>query len=218
MINIAHPEFNPYSKEEEKKLFEEYYATLNPRIKEKILKSNYRFVMFIVRKYVKNLDDIDDYFSEGCIGLLNAFDKFDYTRDIRFMSYAVWWIKQTIFRHYSIEKRDCPDEIIKISLDSHNDNHEGNNEVIDVEQTTFENADELRTKQEIKNLLENHLAKLTKMERNVLKLHYVNEITYDDIADKYKVNRERIRSMVQRSIVKINKNPQAHLTLGAKFR
>ena len=68
LINLSSKEYDKMSREEERILFSKYLETKNKRIRDKILKSNYRFVMYIVKKYVKRPDDIPDYFSEGCVG------------------------------------------------------------------------------------------------------------------------------------------------------
>ena len=86
------------SKEEELKLFQEYRKTKSEAIKEKILKSNLRFVIKVAKQYQNRGLPLEDLISEGNLGVLKAIDKFDETKGYHFISYAVWWIRQSIIR------------------------------------------------------------------------------------------------------------------------
>lgn len=64
--------------------------------KNKLVKSNLRFVITIAKSYQGHGLDLADLISEGNLGLINAVDHFDVTKGYRFISYAVWWIRQSI--------------------------------------------------------------------------------------------------------------------------
>lgn len=66
--------------------------------KDKIIKANLRFVVNVAKKYQNHGLELSDLISEGNIGLLTAIEKFDVTKGYHFISYAVWWIRQSIMK------------------------------------------------------------------------------------------------------------------------
>lgn len=66
--------------------------------RDKIVKSNLRFVVNVAKKYQNHGLDLVDLISEGNIGLLTAVDKFQPEKGYHFISYAVWWIRQSILK------------------------------------------------------------------------------------------------------------------------
>lgn len=71
----------------------------------KIIESNLRFVFNIARKYAGKGIPISDLISEGNLGLVKAIEKFDTTKDVKFITYAVYWIREymsaSIRKNYS---------------------------------------------------------------------------------------------------------------------
>jgi RNA polymerase primary sigma factor len=65
-------------------------------VKKELVEGNLRFVISVCKQYQNQGLDLSDLIAEGNYGLLKAIDKFDWTKNLRFISYGVWWIKQSI--------------------------------------------------------------------------------------------------------------------------
>lgn len=65
--------------------------------REKVVKSNLRFVITIAKQFQNRGIPLMDLISSGNLGLLKSIDKFDTSRGVSFLSYAVWWIRQSIY-------------------------------------------------------------------------------------------------------------------------
>ena len=66
--------------------------------RDRIVKANLRFVVSVAKKYQSSAFELNDLINEGNIGLMIAIDKFDPEKGYHFISYAVWWIRQTILK------------------------------------------------------------------------------------------------------------------------
>jgi RNA polymerase primary sigma factor len=68
------------------------------KIYQELLEGNLRFVITIAKQYQNQGMDLGDLIAEGNLGLMKAIKNFDWDRNLRFISYAVWWIKQSIIQ------------------------------------------------------------------------------------------------------------------------
>ena len=92
------------SKEEEAKLYSEIKKG-NKKAIEKLITANLRFVISVAKKYQGNGLSLVDLIQEGNVGLIKAAELFDPDRGIKFISYAVWWIRQSIMKALSDQSR-----------------------------------------------------------------------------------------------------------------
>lgn len=73
--------------------------------KDKIAQANLRFVVNVAKKYQNHGLDLVDLISEGNIGLMTAIERFDVSKGYHFISYAVWWIRQSILQALAEQSR-----------------------------------------------------------------------------------------------------------------
>ena len=87
--------YKPLSKKEEFDLADKIQQGDEEAL-QKLVNANLRFVVTIAKQYRNNGVCFSDLISEGNIGLMRAASKFDRNRGVKFISYAVWWIRSSI--------------------------------------------------------------------------------------------------------------------------
>jgi len=92
-------------REEERRLIEQAQRGDREAI-EKLLYANLRYVVAIAKKYKDRGVPLADLINEGNMGLLKAIRRFDQKKNVRFMSYAIWWVKQAILNAISNQAKD----------------------------------------------------------------------------------------------------------------
>ncbi len=115
---------------------------------EKLTKANLRFVVSVAKQYQNQGLSLPDLINEGNLGLIKAAEKFDETRGFKFISYAVWWIRQSILQALAEQSR-----IVRLPLNQVGSLNKINKELARFEQE-FErtpSSDELATRLNIPN-------------------------------------------------------------------
>ena len=67
-------------------------------IQQELLEGNLRFVITVSKQYQNQGLDLPDLIAEGNYGLMKAIENFDWSKGLRFISYAVWWVRQSILQ------------------------------------------------------------------------------------------------------------------------
>lgn len=75
------------------------------KAKNELYERHLKFVVSVAKKYKNNFLELSDLISEGNYGMLVALEKFDYTKDVRFMTYAVYWIRHYINKALTDDSR-----------------------------------------------------------------------------------------------------------------
>ena len=121
------------------------------RALDKLTRANLRFVVSVAKQYQNQGLTLNDLIDEGNLGLIKAAQKFDETRGFKFISYAVWWIRQSILQAISEQSR-----IVRMPL-----NQVGFQSKLTKAIVSFEQANERRPSvQELAELLETDISKI----------------------------------------------------------
>ena len=206
-VKKYYKELNKYehlSKQEEKELI---LKCRNGDIgaRNKLLESNLKFVFDIAKKYTGRGVPISDLISEGNMGLIRAYEKFDETKDVKFISYAVWWIKQAMLeciRKNSIKEMNetSDEETINPILDKAvMDDEDEHVTTYETEYSDEYDTIETETEEGHKMYVSFLLARLTNRERRVIESYYGfndnKELTLYEIGKEMHLSSERVRQI-----------------------
>lgn len=97
--------FESLSKEEERELIKKFQNNNDQKALSELINANIKFVVSVAKKYQGGGVPILDLISEGNAGLIEAAHRFDVRKDIKFFSYAVWWIRIKIFTSFDYNNR-----------------------------------------------------------------------------------------------------------------
>jgi RNA polymerase primary sigma factor len=204
--------YKPLTKTKEKRLLKQIRRG-NIKAKNELLEANLKFVFDIAKHYTGRGISISDLISEGNMGLIRAIDKFDETKDVKFISYAVWWIRQAMME--AIKKKKL---LTMVEIDSNNSNDvifdrnisDEEDETITRNDMSFSNGEEQSKKELIntqKEIIGKLLTTLNKREREIMECYYGlgnnEELTLLEIGQKFGLSSERIRQINKRSLRKL---------------
>lgn len=206
--------YKPLSRAKERRLLKQCKRG-NLKAKNEILEANLRFVFDIAKHYTGRGVPIADLISDGNMGLLRAIDKFDETKDVKFISYAVWWIRQAMSE--SIKKRKALN-FVEIEPNENNDSIIDNKMVDDEEDddsknSNYSNEHEEKAKEVSQNqkaVVSKIISTLNERERAIIESYYgINnekELNLIDIGKKYNLTSERVRQIKVSAIRKLRSN------------
>jgi len=192
----------------------------NLKARNELLEANLRFVFDTAKKYSGHGVSMPDLVSEGNIGLMKAIEKFDIDRDVKFISYAVWWIRQAMI---DAIKKSNKMTFVEIERGSNNDiylegsiyDEEDDIELVDESDSltmckTYTNEEDIQHREASeyhKSILGNAIRTLNNRERDIIENYYgINghaEHTLASIGKKYHLSCERVRQIKLRAMSKL---------------
>ena len=204
--------YKPLSKAKERRLLKKCKRG-NEQAKNEILEANLRFVFDIARRYTGRGVPISDLISDGNMGLLKAIEKFDMDKDVKFISYAVWWIRQAMLE--SIKKKKLM-TFVALDIDSDNDSSFDNRMIYDENDEEPCKNNELSNEYEEmkievgknqKEIVNELLETLNDRERDIIENYFgiddKKELTLTDIGKKYSISTERVRQIKSNCLKKL---------------
>jgi len=211
----------------------------NKAAREKLVTSNLRFVIMMAKRYQGKGLPLQDLISEGNMGLLNAAKHFDAEKGYRFITYAVWWVRQAIVKaihekgrmirvpsHKSraLMKGEMKDEMKKelhhiandvLSLDDPISQSGDSLTLKDFVQDEFENSLEERAANSIlQDELEAILSGLEERTAAILRCRFglggMGPMTLQEVGERYHLTRERVRQIENRALTQIEATSRDH--------
>lgn len=172
---------------------------------ERLTRANLQFVVSIAKQYQGRGLDLFDLINEGNLGLIKAAQRFDETKGIRFLSYAVWWIRQTIGHALAEQARQR--ELSGISVNAQRS--DGHTTMLDyLEDEDAPHADEGLQREGRQRSMQRALASLMPREREVIEQTFGftgPQRTMAEVAAQMGIKRERVRQIRKGALRKLRK-------------
>ena len=200
-------EFKPLSREEEFSLWERYRKNNDIGARDKLIKSNLKFVASVAKNYQGLGLSYADLIAEGNCGLLKAIDKFDYEKGFKTISYSVWWIRQSILEalkeRAGIEGDSLPQDFEK--QNQYEDEEQNSDTTIEDEYISSD-SEEFKI-EELKKTINMLIGCLTEREQYVISEYYglnaKEGTTLEEIGASMGLTKERVRQIKEKALKKL---------------
>ncbi len=173
-----------------------------------LTRANLRFVVSVAKQFQNQGLALSDLINEGNLGLIRAAERFDETRGFKFISYAVWWIRQSIFQAKILEA--FHDDSHQLSVDA--PFSEGDDaccllDILPNEAAVM--ADKHLVLESLRAEIISALSLLNEKERKIIEAFFginQSEKTLEEIGNEYGLTRERVRQIKEKAIRKLRNN------------
>ena len=195
--NVVRARLDPELPDEEAVLEVERLLAQAANVRDRIIKANMRLVISIVKKFVTPKHSFDELLSDGIVSLMHAVDKFDYDRGFRFSTYAYRAVARNAYRTITDQHR----------RDSRFDATASDDLVNIPEQDRTSPLSEQQWGR-LRELMQHLMDRLDRREQFILRSRFAlgahrKVRTFQCLADKLGVSKERVRQLEQRAIAKL---------------
>ncbi len=194
----------PLKKSEEYRIWKKYKETGDISLRNKLVTSNLKFVMKVAKEFRGRGLSYQDLIEEGNLGLIRGIEKFDGSKNVKVISYSVWWIKQAIME--ALEKRnqsDCED----LPYDYTSNDYYEKEEESSCVSTEYISDDKEGEEDPQKAHLKELMACLTPREADVISMYYglngETPLNLEDIGTEIGLTKERVRQISETALKKM---------------
>jgi RNA polymerase primary sigma factor len=195
--NVLRTRLNPESPDEEAVRDVERLLAQAARVRDRIITANMRLVISIVKKFVTPAHSFDELLSDGIVSLMRAVDKFDYDRGFRFSTYAYRAVARNAYHAITDQLRRDARFDACASDDLAN---------VPEQDRTSPLGEQQRGR--MRKLMQNLVGRLDRREQFILRSRFAlgahrKVRTFQCLADRLGVSKERVRQLEQRAIAKL---------------
>ena len=179
----------------------------------KLITSNLKFVVNVAKMYKGYGVPFGDLISEGNMGLIKAAEKYDSNKDVKFISYSVWWIKQYIQeflrKNKNINDIEAEDSSLYVNnLNSYETDDEPVKNSCNAAFLQEDSIDDFEDQDNIrKNIVNEIISTLNKRESDIIIKYFGlddnEEMTLEEIGKLYGLTKERVRQIKEKALRKL---------------
>lgn len=196
----------PLSAEQERQALTAWREQGDQTARQCLIEHNLRLVAHIIKKYYSSAEEVDDLISIGTIGLIKAVDTFDYTKNVRLVTYASRCVENEILMHFRSKRRTAQDVSFSDPIDTDRDGNELTLlDVVAGDDTLCEDMEQKINGEKLHRYLHEELEP---REREILVLRYglVNDpLTQREVATRLNISRSYVSRIEKRALEKLHR-------------
>ncbi len=177
---------------------------VNQNLREELVEQHQRLVYFVANQFRQSKMEWDDLVQIGFIGLIKAVDRYNPgIKKAKFSTFAVHYIRGEIMKEFRNQRRHNP--AVEVSVERMVEGGGDEDEALRLMDTLGTDPDEVETMVSNRVALEEGMADLTDLERDVIKFRFGKQWTEDEVAELFDVSQKRICAIEQGAIRKLRR-------------